>query len=349
MGISFEKFTESVEFHSPMQCMELVKHVIERRRDPLTGRIAIGSLALAGKGEFFFGPTDQALIEKIATDTRSNCLFCPEYVERSTPRYRDAWLPGGALRQGECFLFPNLFPLSAVHAVVVLGEKHYRNLDDFPADLVRDGLAVSLDFIRTLFGNAPENAYFTVNANYLFPAGASMVHPHMQIFGGRYPATAVSELLDDCRRYHDENGRDYFEQLVEEEEKLGKRYIRSSGPVHWLTPFAPTGTNEVLGVLPDRPHLLRLDDTAIEGLAMGISTVLAYYGEKGFSTFNFSLYSGRLNDEASPAPVFVRILCRQNVRKYYRADDYFIQKLLGEELILTTPEDLAAGLRSFWK
>jgi UDPglucose--hexose-1-phosphate uridylyltransferase len=349
MGIRFEKYVESIEFHSPLKCGDLVEHIIERRRDPLTGRIAIGSRALLGKGEFFFGPTDRELIEKIASDTRTNCLFCPEYVERSTPRYREDWLPGGALRKGECFLFPNLFPLSAVHAVVVLGEKHYRDLNDFPADLLRDGLVVSLDFIRALSGNVPENVHFTVNANYLFPAGASMVHPHLQIFGGRYPATAVSELTDACRRYREKNGEDYFEQLVKEEMQLGQRYIRMLGPVHWLTPFAPVGTNEVLGILPDCPNLLRLDDAAVAGLAEGISTVLAYYGERGFSTFNFTLYSGPLNDNSSLATVFIRILCRQNVRKYYRADDYFIQKLLGEELILTTPEDLAADLRDFWK
>ena len=105
----------------------------------------------------------------------------------------------------------------------------------------------------------------------------------------------------------------------------------------------------MLGILPDCPNLLPLDDRALDGLAEGISKVLAFYDQNGFSTFNFTAYSGRLGDDNSPLPVFVRILCRQNVRKYYRADDYFIQKLLGEELILTTPEDLAEGLRKFWK
>ena len=46
--------------------------------------------------------------------------------------------------------------------------------------------------------------------------------------------------------------------------------------------------------------------------------------------------------------MFLRIVCRQNVQPNYRTDDYFIQKLLGEEIMLTPPEQLAAELRDFW-
>ncbi len=346
--IGFESHSETVRFHSPLAGMNVVEVEIERRRDPLSGRCAIYSAALKDKGGMFFGPTDRELIQQAAEQSRANCFFCPEHVKASTPRYEESWLPGGCVQMGECFLFPNLFPLSALHAVIVLGESHYRKLDDFPPSLLKDGFAAAVQFARSVHQNDGSMRYATVNANYLFPAGASAIHPHMQIFGGKYPPSAVEELAVDCRVFRQAQGRDYFELLVEEEKDSGARYVTSSGPVDWLVPFAPIGTNEILGILPGHADLLALTGESLEGLSAGLSKILAYYHRMGFSTFNFTLYSGALGDSPAAFPVFIRVICRQNVYANYRTDDYFIQKLLGEELMLTLPEDLAAGLRSFW-
>jgi galactose-1-phosphate uridylyltransferase len=349
MGIiRFERFFEKVRFHSPLALMNVVEVEIERRRDPLSGRYSIYSNALKEKGGLFFGPTDHGLIEKAAERSRENCFFCPERVKSTTPRYEEDWLPGGIVQIGECFLFPNLFPLSALHAVIVLGKAHVRRLDDFPPPLLKDGLAAALHFAKSVHRSDGSMKYATINANYLFPAGASVVHPHMQMFGGKYPSSAVEQMESDCRRFREEHRQSYFKLLVEEERESGDRYVASSGPVHWLVPFAPIGTNEVLGILPGYADLLALTEGALEGLSAGISKILAYFHHLGFSTFNFTVYSAALGKGAGLFPVFIRIICRQNVYENYRTDDYFIQKLLGEELMLTMPEDLAAGLRAFW-
>ena len=51
-------------------------------------------------------------------------------------------------------------------------------------------------------------------------------------------------------------------------------------------------------------------------------------------------------DAKAPAfPVFLRVMCRQNVYPNHRTDDYFVQKLLGEEIAVSPPETLAARLR----
>jgi len=348
MELVFEKVTEKVRFRSPLLNMEEVEHVIERRRDPLTGRWALGSDGLKGKGAFFFGPTDEKLLADLAAQSRENCFFCPENLASTTPRYLDEWLEGGWLQTGDATLIPNLFPLSAVHAVVVLGSKHMRRLDDFPPDLLADGLAASVRFTRSVHAADAANSWFTINANYLFPAGASIVHPHLQVFGGRYPATASSQLQADCQRFADQHGRPYFDQLIAKEQDLDQRYVTQCGPVHWLAPFAPLGTNEMLGILPEVRHLNQLDSAALFHLAEGISKILAYYHKMGFSTFNFSIYSAPVDADESSFPVLIRLICRQNVHANYRTDDYFIQKLLGEEIVLTPPEDLARGLRAFW-
>ena len=144
--IKREKQIESVRFHSPLRQMEVVEIEIERRLDPLSGRAAIYCEALKDKGSMFFGPSDAALMEKLAAEGRPNCFFCPEKVRSATPRYEEAWLKGGAVARGDCFLFPNLFPLSALHAVIAVGKEHFRRLDDFPPALLKDAFAAAVQF-----------------------------------------------------------------------------------------------------------------------------------------------------------------------------------------------------------
>ena len=66
----------------------------------------------------------------------------------------------------------------------------------------------------------------------------------------------------------------------------------------------------------------------------------------GISTFNFSIYSGRFGAGDDSFRCFLRVVSRQNVYANYRTDDYFLQKMLRNELILTPPEVLASTLRA---
>jgi hypothetical protein len=45
----------------------------------------------------------------------------------------------------------------------------------------------------------------------------------------------------------------------------------------------------------------------------------------------------------------LKIITRQNLYANYRNDDYFLQKLLQSELIITPPEELAQGLQKNFK
>ena len=73
--------------------------------------------------------------------------------------------------------------------------------------------------------------------------------------------------------------------------------------------------------------------------------MLKGYDSMGLSTFNFSIYSGPLNKEDDGFRCFLRVISRQNVYENYRTDDYFLQKLLRNELIIKAPEALASLLR----
>jgi UDPglucose--hexose-1-phosphate uridylyltransferase len=132
---------------------------------------------------------------------------------------------------------------------------------------------------------------------------------------------------------------------VEVEKKIGERYIGATGPVEWMAAFSPQGTNEIIGVFPQRAHFLEMDEKDVKGLAAGMVKVLKGYADMGISTFNFAVYSGPIGQRDESIRCFIRIISRQNVYENYRTDDYFLQKLLRNELILTTPEALAKQLR----
>jgi len=73
--------------------------------------------------------------------------------------------------------------------------------------------------------------------------------------------------------------------------------------------------------------------------------VMKGYDSMDISTFNFSVYSGPINTTDDTFRCYIRIISRQNVYENYRTDDYFLQKMLRNELILTSPEVLASTLR----
>lgn len=346
--IRFETHYQETSFHNPLKNHELDTHALEIRRDPLTGSQSTFNAGLKDKAAFFFGTTDTALVERLAEASRATCFLCEDRWQRTTPRYAEDLVPGGRLELGQAVLFPNLFPVAQVHAVIRVGLAHFIGLDGFEPERVLEGLRAGRAFVDALAGRLPEIEHLTLNGNYLHPAGASIAHPHFQLVGGDIPCTWMERALALGRGWRREHGRCYWEALAETERAAGERYVGESGPVRWVASFAPQGTNEVLGILPGRRSFLDLDEPALEGLADGIARVLRGYASLKVSTFNFSLYSGPLRARDDAFCCLLRIVSRQNVYENYRTDDYFLQKLLRNELILTLPEALASALRAFF-
>ena len=91
-----------------------------------------------------------------------------------------------------------------------------------------------------------------------------------------------------------------------------------------------------------------LGEDDVRELAAGIAAVLALYEDLGHLSFNYSLFSVRQGASADGWRCVFKIVNRQNLAAAYRNDDYFLQKLLQSELIVTLPEELAPlARRSF--
>ena len=344
--IEFYKHIQNSTIHNPMMDKQLDTQALEIRKDPLTGAQSVFNPRLEDKVSMFYEKSDTALIEKLAEASRANCFLCGDTWKEITPTYPKDLIPEGRIQVGKAVLFPNIFPVAQIHAVIRVGDKHYVPLSEFDLQTVEDAFETSLELARKLIAAGMNVRYLTVNGNYLGPAGASIAHPHFQVVGGDVPFTYIEKIINLSRQYFQKHGTCYWSDLVDLEKEKKERYIGTTGSVEWLASFSPSGTNEVIGVMPKRDQFLELDRNDVSGMARGLVNVLSGYAEMGISTFNFSVYSGPLGERDDSFRCFIRIISRQNVYENYRTDDYFLQKLLDNELILTPPEILAKNLHS---
>ena len=343
--ITFERSVETATFFSPLLGMALTHQTIEVRRDPLTGMTAVASSELATKEEMFYGTTDWQHAEAQAAASREGCFFCPEKVLEVTPRYPEHVLPGGRLERGRALVFPNLFPLAALHAVVTYPEKHFLRPTDFEPGLLAEGLGAALEFTRHAEAAYSDLEHLELCCNHMLPAGASMVHPHFQVFGGPGAPWLLALQWERAASFRARHGVSYWQALVDEESACGERAMGGRAGWTWLAAYAPSGGREVMAVLPGRARLTGLDDDQVTELARGLSKVLAWYEREGLSAFNFSVLGGPLSGPPEAHAVVLRVIARSAFKPDYRTDDYFLQKQLGGELIFVSPEQIAATLR----
>jgi len=346
--ISFDSTASDVRFLNPMKEFAPDVQTLQIRRDPLLGDTSVFNPELKDKAQIFFGSCDQDLIKRLVEDTAKTCFFCGEAVAKSTPKFMPDFSSEGRIKVGEALLFPNLFSLGTYHPVIRLCDAHFLKLSEFTPGLISNGFKAAQQFIRIAYEKDAGVAYAAVTANYLFPAGASLVHPHLQMIATPMPYSYQARMLDGCSNWQQENGTAYFDDLVAEE-KGGPRYIGKIGSWQWLTPFSPLGNNEVMAIHEKRCDLNELSADDLNDLSAGISKVLAYYETLGHLSYNYALYSVRKERNDGGFRSLLKIITRQNLYANYRNDDYFLQKLLQSELIITPPEELAENLQRRFK
>jgi UDPglucose--hexose-1-phosphate uridylyltransferase len=346
--IEFESWKQSAVFHNPLRNGELDRQEIEVRLDPLTGHQSIINAGLSEKSSTLFPETDHGYIKMRAEATEPQCFLCGGKWRMTTPRYEAALASEGRMVEGDAVLFPNLFPLAARHAVVMLGNSHFRRLDDFPPALLRDALSVSVRFIRRCHELDNEIRHFTINCNYLLPAGSSVFHPHLQVLGSPFPGSHERLLQGLGLDYHGKTGACYWLDLAAEEKLKGERWVGEIGGSSWFTAYSPVGTNEINAVWPAAQSFLDWTNNDVAAMAEGLSRVLTAYHSLNCSTFNFSCFSAPMDEDHPELRCILRIINRQNMVPDYRTDDFYFQKLLRNEIIVTPPERLAALVRTYF-
>ncbi len=343
--IAFEKISSTFTILNPFNSFASEEHRVEVRKDPLLGDTSIHNPYLRDKAKAFFGQNDPELARKLAEESAGSCIFCGENVLNKTARYPAGLLSQGRIRMGEAVLFANLFSVGAYHPVIALSSRHYLKLSEFTPRLLADGIKAAQDFLRSVY-RADASAIFTaLCANYLLPAGASLVHPHLQMLVTPVAYTYHERMLNAGRLYYGSRGSSYFDDLVAEETRSGERFIARQNGWCWLAAFSPMGSNEIIAIHEKESDFAALSGEDLEDLSHGISKVLLFYEQLGLLSFNYALYSVRLGAGNEGFRSIFKIISRQNLYPNYRNDDYFLQKMLQSELIFNLPEELAGQLR----
>jgi UDPglucose--hexose-1-phosphate uridylyltransferase len=155
------------------------------RHDPLSGRDVIVAAARAARPTTFATGADDAA-------STGECPFCPGHETETPPEVArvgtgEADEPGWQVRA-----FPNLYPIVDTHEVVVLSPDHrsFAELDDDEAKhvvrMLRDRVHTHLE---------AGHVYGVAILNHLRAAGASIAHPHAQVFALDLVPHAVEAAL----------------------------------------------------------------------------------------------------------------------------------------------------------
>jgi len=95
--INFLKKVNKTRFHNPMKNFELDEVASEKRYDPLTGKM----VRIFPFRQIGFPRHDW--IPFVEESKKRFCPFCPEVIEKTTPRFPEDLVPEGKVRVGESF------------------------------------------------------------------------------------------------------------------------------------------------------------------------------------------------------------------------------------------------------
>lgn len=340
--IRFEKEVSEVRLLDPSKGFNESVQSIERRRDTLLERWCRINVQRASR------PTDvtkDSSLAELAKSTEKGCLFCPENIERTTPKFPPFLVPEGRIKVGGSTVFPNLFPFARLHAVVTLTEKHFVPLEEMEAEIIGDGLRASLELAKVLNTKDPQSKYVSVNWNCLPTAAASLMHPHFQVVADSRPTKYVAEAVSASESYLRRNGSSYWSDLIESEEG-GERFVAREGCFAWVASFAPMGNNEVVGIANGTSQLLGLHEGEVNDLAKGLSKILKAYSRLGLQGLNMAVYSEPLAQETKRFSLHARLISRPKLKLLYTSDAGFMERLHDEVIVETMPEAVAAELRA---
>ena len=308
------------------------------RRDPLTGASA----------RILTGEKLQPQSRPDLAELTAKPAFCPfdtEYLETATFPFPAELAAEGRIRVGKAVVVPNIMAYATHSAVGIYDPaRHFLDLDEMTPALVGDALDAMVRHAQAVRRIDPAALWSSINANFLPPSGASLVHPHLQSAHDAHGLTGQRLLVEQSRAWKDRHGA-YWAALLDQEAS-GPRWVGHIGRTSWLTPFAPTGFHEVWAVVDGAADVTELTEQDARDLGHGLSQVLAAYKGWNLTSFNFGVIGGGPHGHEDGYQVVLKVLSRSNPDPVYRSDATYFERIWGEALIDVSPEEIAEGLRA---
>lgn len=341
----FEKRLSEARFLNPLKGFKMDAQPIEYRKDFFTKRWCRINIERATRLKQAQSARDSNIIKKSA----EKCFFCPSNFEISTPRLPPEIAPEGRIKLGETLIFPNLFPFAQYHAVGAITKEHFLRLDEFEQKHIANALEASIDYFKRVYSYDKNAKYPSFNWNNLFPSGASIVHPHVQLVADSEPPYLTDVYLKASTEYYSKHKENYWLKLVKEEERMGERFIGRTGSIAWFTSFVPIGNNEVNAVFEDCSSLTDLSIEQISDFSRGMKNVLTAFSKMGIQSFNLATYSGAINEKTKGFYLSMKVISRPYPRSNYTNDAGFMEVMHQERIVESLPEKVAGHIRKFFQ
>mgnify|MGYP001085548022 CR=1 FL=1 len=329
-----------------MEFRKVIRNEVEYRFDPLTHdqcRINPERAKRVKQAGSDIG------LSEITSKSRKTCPFCPERVEEKAPKFSREICKEGRIKLGETIIFPNLNPFGENHAVGIISQAHFLDLDEFSAKMLQDNLTASKDYILSVYEKDKEALWPIYVWNYMPPSAGSIIHPHVQILVENEPLPMQAKLLQKSEEYFSHNGQNYWEELIEQEKILDERFIYDGEYLAVLASFAPRGFNEIQFIFKNISSLAELGKKQIADFASCLIKALKGYKKLGIGSFNLVTFSSPIGEKLDYYRLDARLISRPYPQGVYTNDTGPFERLYDAWVIDTLPEMVAKQLRPFFE
>ena len=212
---------------------------------------------------------------KASATAAGGCAFCPDSLDIERPV-----LSRGGRKRWRMVVVPNRYPIVSrdnpkaygVHEVVVETPRHDVQLERQPVRAIADLLRVYAERTKAILRD-PKIEYVLIFKNTSGPAGASLAHPHSQIFATDFIPPQLLDKSEKIFEYRLRRGRCVYCDVIARERR-SRRLVYEDRQVVAFTPFASMHNYE-LWILPKR-HLDNVTElTAAERLSWARALKLA--------------------------------------------------------------------------
>jgi UDPglucose--hexose-1-phosphate uridylyltransferase len=337
MPIRFDRREKVARYLDPRADYQEAAIACEVRRDPLTGR----SGRIAHVLGFRLLPAD---FSQMVAESRSTCPFCPDRIFAVTPKFPADVVAEGRVQLGQAVVFPNLAPYDEHSAVTAMSAEHYVPMTGFTRELLVEAFEASREYFRQV-RRQPGTTYTLAFWNYLPASGGTQIHPHLQLFATDTPGNALEQELAASLRYYQAEGRPYWADLADEEERRGERFVTRGRHSAWMTSFISESLlSDLLVVFPERRTLLDLPEAGLAEFCDGLMQALRHLASQGVYSFNLAWYSGASDrdDFWLHARLSPRVYMTPRI---WGTDTSALQHLYHEHFMVQSPESAAQALR----
>ena len=277
--------------------------------------------------------------------SKATCPFCPQLRDSFTPKFPSSIAPEGRIQYGNAVVLPNAFPYSRYCGVTLFSDDHFLSLDQFTPEVLHDAFAAGVSYIERVKKSDPTVETASINWNYLMSAGGGLYHPHLQVVVNREPSNFHSHLMDASLKYSKENQKNYWESLIEYEQRQKDRYIGREGKIEFISVFSPKGMfGEVLALFTGMTCLTDITGEDWASFQKGLSRILTCFFRMNLNSLNMTLLINLTPCEAFP--VQARITPRMSMPPWGTSDVNYFEKGHNEIIVVLPPEALAEEIRN---